>query len=185
MSMWTPPTVSRELLDERQKREAEALRALRVEHQQKWVDDFNRDLERCWSGMRLVWCPDPAPVEAVAMGAQPGRWGILMPSQTGGPGSVKALTGDDGESYVEPGSWVFDMLRATDWWNPEVRRDRERVQRQLAEAKEKRKQQERRERDEEMADKWKKLTTASISMNTSRPWTQNLNGRRYAKKNKG
>jgi hypothetical protein len=111
--LWTPPAVSQELREETAQRKGEALKALRDEAQWKWVAEFNRDLEAVWPGMRLLWCPDPAPVEAVAMGARPGRWGILMPSQTGGPGSVKPIIGPDGE-FVDPSanaSAIFDQLR--------------------------------------------------------------------------
>lgn len=178
MDFWVPPPVSQELREETRKREARALHGLRVEHQQQWVDEFNRDLENIWPGMRLVWCHDPAPVEAVAMGARPGRWGILLPSQTGGPGSVKPLLADDGEGYVEPGAWVFDMLRAQDWWNPEVRRDRERVQRELEAAKLKREEDERRAADEWCVERYLAGTRASVSMNRDAPWSQNVAGRR-------
>lgn len=178
MSLWVPPAASRELREETRRREAEALHGLRLDHQEEYRKEFNRDLERVWPGMRLVWCTDPAPVDAVAMGARPGRWGILMPSQTGGPGSVKPLVGPDGESYAEPGAWVFDMLREQDWWNPEVRRERERVQEELKRAKRKREQQEHEARVEEALERYMAGTRTQVSMNRSTPWAQNASGYR-------
>jgi hypothetical protein len=176
-----PPKVSAELQAETRRREAQAVQGLIDENRWQWVQDFNRDLERVWPGMRLVWCPDPAPVDAVAMGARPGRWGILRPSQTGGPGSVKPLLGENDE-FVEPGGWVFDMLREQDWWNPEVRRERERVQREAKLAAERRKQVEREEADQEVLERYLAGTRAFVSMDRSRPWSQNVAGRRGAKK---
>lgn len=115
------------------------------------------------------------------MGARPGRWGILMPSQTGGPGSVKPLMDAD-EGYVEPGSWVFDMLRAQDWWNPEVRAARRRVQREAEAAAERRKRQEREERDADVLERFLAANRAFVSMSQDSPWSQNARGRRGARR---
>ena len=183
MTLWKPPAVSTRLSEETQRREAEAGKALAYERKVKWVEDFNRDLENVWPGMRLVWCPDPAPVEAVAMGARPGRWGILMPSKHGGPSSVKPIIGPDG-CFVDPSvnaSAIFDSLREQDWWNPEVRRERERVQEEARRAAEKRKQQEREDRDREVLERYLAVSRAQVSMNRDTPWTQNAQGRRAKK----
>lgn len=182
--MWTPPKVSAKLSDETRRREAEASKALSYERKVRWVEEFNRDLENIWPGMRLVWCPDPAPVEAVAMGARPGRWGILMPSQTGGPGSVKPILGPD-DSYVDPSvnaSAIFENLRQQDWWNPRVRRERERVKEEAERAAERRKQQEREERDLEVLERYLAGTRTQVSMNRDTPWSQNAAGKRGAKR---
>ena len=175
--MWTPPTVSRELRQATMLREAMAAEGLKQERE-KWVDDFNRDLDRIWQGMRLVWCPDPAPVEAVAMGAKPGRWGILMPSQTGGPASVKPIVGPD-ECFVDPSmnaSMIFDTLRRSDMWNSEVRADRRRAEREAERAAEKRKQEEREERTQDILERYLAGTRTQVSMNRDTPWAQNAAG---------
>jgi hypothetical protein len=107
------------------------------------------------------------------MGARPGRWGILMPSQTGGPGSVKPIIGPDGE-FVDPSanaSAIFDQLRREDWWNPEVKRERERAQAEAKRAAEKRKQQERDEMTEDILEAYLAKTRAFVSMNSDQPWT--------------
>src|SRR3954464_1893824 len=97
MSLWVPPKLSRELTEERHRRETMALNGLQADALDNWRREFNRDLERIQPGMKLVWCPDPAPTEAVVMGARPGRWGIIMPPQQGGPAYVKPLLAEDGE----------------------------------------------------------------------------------------
>lgn len=181
--IWTPPRVSQELRNETAKREAQAVQGLIDEAAWKWVEDFNRDLENVQTGMRLVWCPDPAPVDAVAMGARPGRWGILMPGVKGGPASVKPIVGPDGE-FVDPSSnasAIFDYLRGQDWLNPEVRRDRERAQEEARRAAERRKEQEQEEFDRETLERWLAVSRPQISMNRSSPWTQNASGRKPKK----
>jgi hypothetical protein len=183
VSFWTPPTVSPRLSEETARREAEAQKAFAYERKVKWVEDFNRDLENIWSGMRLVWCPDPAPVEAVAMGARPGRWGILMPSKDGGPSSVKPIVGPDG-CFVDPSvnaSAIFESLREQDWWNPQVMRERERVKVEAERAAERRKEQEREERTQEILERWLAVSRAQVSMSSDSPWSQNAAGKRGAK----
>lgn len=54
------------------------------------------------------------------------------------PGSVDAyicLQGDHGE-YREPGSWILHLLEGADMWDDRVKQDRKRIQRHVAEAKE-------------------------------------------------
>lgn len=179
MGVWVPPTVSPKLQEETRRREAEAAQGL-IDQQWAWVEEFNRDLEGVWPGMRLKWCPDPAPIDAVAMGARPGRWGILMPSQNGGPGSVKPIVGPDG-GFVDPSlnaSAIFDSLREQDWWNPQVRRERDRARVEAERAAERRKQQERDERNAEVLERYLAGTRAQVSMSRDVPWTQNSAGRR-------
>src|SRR4051812_40108387 len=111
---FAPPKVSERLRDETQKREAHAFLGLTTDDGSKWWRDWNRDLEAFMPGLRLCKCPDPAPVDAVAIGARPGRWGLLFPSVMGGPVSVSSFSGPADE-FVEPGAWVFDWLRSNDW----------------------------------------------------------------------
>jgi len=175
---WVPPKVSKELREETERREGAALQALQLDHIWAYKKEFDADLNRIVEGMKLVWCPDPAPVEAVTMGARAGRWGLLCPPIKGGPWSIKPLLGDDGDSYVEPGSWVFDMLRAQDWWNPEVRRDRERAMEELERTKKRREQQEHEDRTQEMLERWMAATRTQVSMNSNSKWSQNVRGKR-------
>jgi hypothetical protein len=185
--IWTPPGVSHRLREETARREGTADAGL-IDQRWKWVEDFNRDLEGVWSGMRLKWCPDPAPVEAVAMGAKPGRWGILIPGRGGGPASVKPIMGPDGE-FVDPSlnaSAIFEQLAAADWWDPRVRRDRERAQEEAKRASAKRKQEESDERTDWILERYWAATHPSVSMNRDSKWSNTNAGRRAVnKKGKG
>lgn len=180
---WAPPKVSHQLREETVRREAHAFLGLVTDDGSDWWRDWNRDLESVCPGMRLVWCPDPAPLDAVAIGARPGRWGILVPSMHGGPVSVKAFAGPNDER-LEPGSWVFDMLREQDWQDPRVLRDRARAQEEADRRAEKRREEERRERDEDVLERWLAVSRASVSMNTSVPWAQNAAGFRRTRGNR-
>jgi hypothetical protein len=71
-----PPRVSLELQEESRRREAEATRAMVGDDRMEWKREFDAQLERVVHGMRLAFCPDPAPLDAVAQGAYPGRTGI-------------------------------------------------------------------------------------------------------------
>lgn len=174
---WAPPKVSHRLRDETVRREAHAFLGLITDDGSKWWRDWNRDLEAFMPGLRLCWCPDPAPVDAVAIGARPGRYGLLFPSVMGGPVSVSAFSGPNDE-FVEPGAWVFDMLRANDWQNPDVVRDRDRARERAERAAEKRREEENRLRDEEVLERFLAVSRAQVSMSRDVPWSQNAAGRR-------
>lgn len=174
--MWLPPGVTEELYEERQAREGVAMAAMSAEDQQAWVDGFNRELRQIDPYLKLLWCPDPAPVDAVACGAQPGRWHVMR-HNPGAPISLLPITGPEGE-YVEPTSRVFDMLRASDWWNPEVNRERKRVAAEMERAKERRQAEEHRQANEEVYERYLAATRAQVSMSRSTPWSQNSSGRR-------
>lgn len=174
--MWLPPGVTQEMFKERQRREGEAMQALDPAGQQEWVERFNRELKAIDPYLKLLWCPDPAPVDAVACGAQPGRWHVMR-HNPGAPISLLPITGPDGQ-YVEPNSAVFEKLRASDWWSPEVMRERKRVKEELERAKERREAQERAAFDQEMLERWQAVSRAQISMSRDQPWSQNVKGRR-------
>lgn len=174
---WAPPKVSHRLRDETQRREAHAFLGLTTDDGSAWWRDWNRDLEAFMPGLRLCFAPDPCPVEAAAIGARPGRWGLLFPSVMGGPRSVSSFSGPNDE-FVEPGAWVFDMLRANDWHNPEVRRERERRLEAAERARKRREEAEDEQRTEEILERYLAGTRAFVSMNRDTPWSQNVAGRR-------
>lgn len=174
---WAPPKVSERLRDETQRREAHAFLGLTTDDGSSWWRDWNRDLEAVMPGLRLCWAPDPCPIDATAIGARPGRWGLLFPSVMGGPVSVAAFSGPNDE-FVEPGAWVFDMLRANDWQNTEVRRDRERAREEAERAKRRREEEEERRMDEEVLETLLAGTRTFVSMNRDTPWSQSHAGRR-------
>lgn len=173
--LFVPPKVVAALQEERQRREAQALDALRAEHRWGWVKEFNHELDRVVPGMKLVWCPDPAPLDAVACGAHPARWNLIWPGFHGGPLSVLALEDGDG-GYREPGAWVFDMLARSDLWDSRVQRDQRRIRREAEVARARREERERAERDQDVLDRWLAASRTQVSMNRDVPWSQNAAG---------
>ena len=158
------------------------MKAIRGEHDVQWVREFNSELQRVDHRLKLVWCPDPAPVEAVATGAQPGCWHIARDNQqANAPLSLIPLQWPDGTPR-DPGAWVFDMLARTDLWNPNVRHERERRLRQLEQARERRENREREERRQELRERVNAIRETSISFNRDNPWHQNVAGRRGARR---
>lgn len=180
MSVWLPPKVSRELAEESRRREAAALDAVDLAAREEWVRVFNAQLERVVPGMFLAGCPDPAPLDLVGQGARPGYWHLIWPGFNGGPLNIMPLQGPGGERR-EPGSWVFDLLAEGDLWNERSNRERARVKRAAEEASARRLEQERRDRDEEVMERYLAATRAQVSMSRDVPWSQNSNGRRGAR----
>jgi hypothetical protein len=183
-----PPRLTRKLEQERAEREAVALAALQGDSRDQWRREFNAQLERVVHGMKLMWCPDPAPLDAVAQGAHPGRWNLVWPGYSGGPLTVQPLVLVDGEpsiggdgGFVEPGSWVFDRLAQMDLWSERVQRERRRIKREAEEAKRRREEQERRDFDLECLEAWKAVSRTQVSMNTDTAWGQNARGAAQAR----
>lgn len=172
---FVPPRVAYELQQETLRREAEGLRELQVEARFKWAREFEAELKRI--DHRLfgpVFCPDPAPLDAVVMGAQPGRWHVGRENE-GAPTSLLPILGPNGE-YMEPTSRVFEQLKQMDWWDDRVMRDRRKRERELEEAKARREERERKEFDEECYERYMAVSRTQVSMNRDTPWTQNHAG---------
>lgn len=181
MSLWVPPKVTAELLEERRRREAVTLNALRAENEWEQVKHWNKELARVEPNLKLVYCPDPAPVDAAAAGAKPGRWHIVR-FNVGAPISFILLETPDGE-FAEPGSWMFDLLAKSDLWSAQVQRERAALARRAEDAKRRSEEAFRQARDAEMVEAIKAVTRTQVSMNRSTPWSQNANGQRAAKAN--
>lgn len=190
-TLWKPPAVEAQLREESARREHAALRALATDHRWAWKREFDAQLERVLTGMQLAWCPDPAPLDAVAQGAMPGRWHVAWPAANGGPlvnllplvrdyGTGEFRLGGEGD-FAEPGAWVFDRLAESDMWDDRVMRDRRRIVREAEEAKRRRKEMEAAEFDLECFEHYKAATRTFVSMNRSVPWSQNHAGERAAK----
>jgi len=176
--LFVPPKVAYELQQETLRREAEGLRELQVEAKEKWRLEFEAELQRI--DHRLfgpVWCPDPAPLDAVVMGAQPGRWHVGRWNE-GAPATLLPIQGPNGE-YMEPTSRVFEQLKAMDWWDDRVMRDKRKRERQMEEARIAREERERKEFDEEMYERYMAVSRTQVSMNRDTPWTQNAAGRKH------
>lgn len=180
MRAWVPPKVSQELREESARREAETMKALVLEDGWDWVRKFNYELNRVVHGMKLAWCPDPAPVDAVTQGAQPGCWNLIWPGFNGGPLNVKPLVDEDGNPR-HPGSWVFEMLDRADMWNDRAMRERTRILGEAREARARRKEQELANVTDDIIEHFLARTRAQVSMNTDTKWSQNHAGRRGVK----
>lgn len=177
--LFVPPKVAAELVEERRRREAAALDVLRSENQWEQVKHWNRELERVEPNLKLVYCPDPAPVDAVGSGAKPGRWHIVR-LNPGAPISFICLETPDG-GYREPGGWMFDLLREGDLWNEQVARRREELKRRAEDAKRRDEQRRREERDAEVIEAYQAATRTQVSMNRDVAWSQNASGQRAAR----
>jgi hypothetical protein len=183
-----PPRLTRQLERERAEREAVTLAALQGDAQDRWRREFNAQLERVVHGMKLMWCPDPAPLDAVAQGAFPGRWNLVWPGFNGGPLSVQPLVlrdgvpqlGGDG-GFVEPGSWVFDRIAEADMWSERVMRERRRIKAEAEEAKRRRREIERAEFDQDCLERWQAVSRTQVSMNRDTAWGQNARGAALAR----
>jgi hypothetical protein len=186
-----PPRLTQKLQLERAQREAAVFETLEGDARDTWRREFNAQLERVVHGMKLMWCPDPAPLDAVAQGAFPGRWNLVWPGYSGGPLTVQPLVLRDGEphiggegGFVEPGSWVFDRLASMDLWSERVQRDRRRIKREAEVAKRRREEQERRDFDLECLERWKAVSRTQVSMNPDTAWGQNARGAAQARAEK-
>jgi hypothetical protein len=172
--VFLPPNVSRELLEEREAREARAFEAIQSRDDQAWVDDFNKELRRIDDYLQLVWCPDPAPIDAIAAGAKPGRFHVAR-HNPGAPVSLIPIETPDGE-FRQPDSSVFEDLRRADLWSSSNAQERRRVRRELDLARERREVHEREERAAMALEMWKAVSRTQVSMNSSVPWAQNHQG---------
>lgn len=183
MDLFVPPRVAREIHGEARRRETEAMKALVADRGWAWVQEFNVELDRIEHGLRLVFCPDPAPVDAVACGAKPGRWHVFRPA-TSGPMSVLPITGPNGE-FAEPSSAVFDMLRRNDWWDDRVISDRRKREERLQRAEKDREEKERADFNRDIYERWLAVSRTQVSMNRDTAWGQNAAGAKRARGNKG
>jgi hypothetical protein len=183
-----PPRLTRKLEQERAEREAVALAALQGDSRDQWRREFNAQLERVVHGMKLMWCPDPAPLDAVAQGAHPGRWNLVWPGYSGGPLTVQPLVlRRRGAAHRRRrrvrGARVLGVrpARRVDMWDERVMRERRRIKQEAEEAKRRREEQERRDFDLECLEAWKAVSRTQVSMNTDTAWGQNARGAAQAR----
>lgn len=174
---------ARFLVEERRRREAETLRFVETAHQSAVCREFDPLLQRIDPCMSMVFCREPAPLDVVAAGARPGRYNIMR-EPVDGPRTFMPVVGDNDE-FVEPTSRVFDRLRAMDWWDPRVSRARKEREDRLDDARRKREEDERREINEEMYERYLATNRAFVSMDRSNPWSQNVAGKRGVKHPRG
>lgn len=87
---------------------------------------------------------------------------------------------DPDGGFVEPTGEVFTRLGEMDWQDPRVQRDRKLEAQKLEDARAKRETEERRERDEDVYERFVAGNRTFVSMDQSASWSQNVNGRRGA-----
>lgn len=172
-TLYLPPGVTRELYDERLKREAQA-HASGVFVRDERCREFDPLLFRVEPYLSMVFCREPAPLPVVACGARPGRYNIVR-QVPGTPVTFLPVVGPDGE-YVEPSSRVFQMLDELDSWKPSVKRDRQQRSDRIADARAKAEVDERARMDQEVWERWQAVSRTQVSMNTDTPWAQNHAG---------
>jgi len=137
--------------------------------------EFNPELKRIDAHLEMVYWPMRAPE---IHGFINGCYHIVRHNPDAA-GSVEPLVDDD-LNYKAPGSWVFDMLAASDMWDDRVMRDRERLRKRAEQARERQKQREREDRQEELKDRYNAAFRTSVSLSDAAPWTQTMHGRRGA-----
>lgn len=133
---------------------------------------FNPELRKIDAHLEMVYWPMRAPdIHGFVNGCY-----HIVRHNPDAAGSVEPLVDADG-NYREPGSWVFDMLAASDMWDDRVMRDRERLRKRAVDARERQKTREREDRREELRDRANAAWRVSVSM-TDAPWCQSMDGRR-------
>lgn len=169
MSLFLPPRVSRELVEERRVRDADIFLRSRTD---ALCDEFNCDLAKMDPYLRLIFIGDDADVQ----GAVPNRYHLSRKSPDA-PATLISITGPDGE-FVEPGSAIFEKLAEGDLWNARSRRERELAQREAEAARDRKRAREAEARQEELKDRYNAAFRTSVSMSPDTRWSQNAAGRR-------
>jgi hypothetical protein len=103
----------------------------------------------------------------------------LLANNEGAPMSVIPIHREG--AYIEPNSRVYERLAAGDMSNPDVFDEMIGRERKAEAEAERQKAREREQRRDEIKDRVNAATRATVSMDTSLPWTQSSNGRRGAR----
>jgi hypothetical protein len=172
MSLWTPPKVDRDLREQTQAHASEVTGM--VERFRGILKHYTRELKAIDPYLELIF----APPNAEAPGLVPGRYHVMR-HNPGAPPSLIPIQGPNGE-FSEPTSQVFEQLKSTDLWNTAVGHERRRREEAAERASVRAKEREQAERAEEVKDRWNAATRTFVSMDRSKPWSQNAAGRRGA-----
>lgn len=178
MTLWVPPHIQDQLVDDRRAGNADADRL--VEHDILTAKRFTRELQRIDPYLELVWVGKP-PGWDDAVEPPPGiafeRWHVRRKNPDA-PDTYLPHVGARGE-YREPDSGVFTMLAEGDMWSAGWNeRQRKREARQQAE-KARSKERERMEIRAEMRERFKAKESPGVSMaNQGSGWSFRAGGRR-------
>lgn len=155
-SLYLPQSAVRKLKADQEQYSADVVAGLALRNT---MDRWNRELKQIDDRLELVRAQEKTTVP----GLRPGYWHVLRVNPAPSPPSLIALEGEGGE-FREPGSWMFEMLRAADLWRDDVARDRARRKSELEVVQRRARERERAELREELADRWKARTNPGVSM---------------------
>lgn len=166
MSLWVPPKVAAELVEERRRFQAD------VEQQidRGMIDRWQRELKRVDERLHLVL----AKPQAYGTPLKPGFWHIIR-DNPGAPPSIMPIQTPDG-GYLDPGAHMFDMLAKSDLWDPRIMQHVRAARRRADEAAERERNTARQERQEHLRELTNAATRTQVSMNRDTPWAQNHAG---------
>lgn len=176
--LYLPPGVTREMLAKREEREASAFEG-GVFASDDRCREFTKLLKHIDPHLSMVFCKEPAPLEAVACGARPGRYNLVRETP-GSPVTFIPVISQDG-GYAEPTSQIFELLKSMDWQDPRVQRDRRLEDQRLEDAKVKAEREEMRRMNEEVYEDFVARTRTQVSMNRDTAWGQNAAGAKKAR----
>ena len=151
-----------------------AMTALRDE-----LEEWTRDLKQLDERLEMVWAPETV----TAPGLEPGRFHILRHNDPPTPVTPLplvrgCLTGNpDDDSFIEPGSWVFDWLQKADLQNNRVQAERQRFKEEAERQRQKRRQAEREETAWEIDSRLRSVNDTSVWMG-GKNWKASTKGRR-------
>jgi hypothetical protein len=137
--------------------------------------EYTRELKKIDSYLELIFFPQRAPAQP---GLFPGAYHVVRWNPTAAP-TVEALVDRFG-GPLALGSWVYDKVRASDLWNAEVVKDRERFEKRALAARDAAKAREREDHMAELTDRANAAWRTQVSL-SDQPWSQNSAGARGRK----
>jgi len=185
VSLWVPPSVAPELVEQRQKFAAmlnESAVRDKMMHVKGLLDEATYRLRSEFNDplLEVVRAPERVPVGSPM---KPCHYAVIRWNE-GAPPTVINIEGPDGEFVDLDGNVeaAVAMMRRNNLRDPDVRRRLAQAEERLEREAERQKQRDRDERLEEMRDRINAATRTSVSMSRDQPWTQNAQGRRYRRK---
>jgi hypothetical protein len=167
-SLFVPPSVARELLDERLQFIQTLIRACAKDH---ICHEWDRELQRLDERMEMFKAPEQL---VIGMPLEPGFYHLVRWNETAPP-SVTPVRGEHGEFRV-PDSGLLDKLRSLDLQNAQVVA-RHKLEQARAQATHERDKLNRRQaRQGDILERWHAVSRTQVSMNTDTPWAQNAAG---------
>jgi hypothetical protein len=121
------------------------------------TEEWNRILYQIDPQLRMVRAQE----SACAPGIVPGYYHVLRKNDIGPPTPIP-LAGHDNE-FLEPGSWVLEMLQRSDMWSNSAQRERDRVAQELERQRRRAQENEKEERRDEISERWKAASNPGVS----------------------